>query len=415
MNAIDQPASALSPTTASPAVPRRQFLATTALATSFSIVAPAAVFGAPANSKVTVGLIGGGGRGSWIADYLAKHGGFEICAIADYFQPVAESVGTRFNVAKERRFSGLDAYKRLLAIKPDAVFLEVPPYFFPIHAQAAVEAGCHVYMAKPVAVDVPGCLRVLEAGRAATRKNKVFLVDFQTRADPGHIEGLKKVRDGMLGKVGLIQSFYHDDGFPDPPVEKTIEPLLHGLTWCNDNALGGAYVVNCDIHAIDVGLWIANELPECAVGYSLRNRLNPIHDSHDSYAITFHFKNGVVWSHYSEHVRNNKNGIGCMAYGQSAFIECHYSGKVFIRGIDDVWEGAESPTLYADGMQRNVQTFHRSITEGIHTNPTLEPSVNSTLASLLAREAALRQTKLTWAAFLQDKARLEPDLTGLKV
>ena len=76
---------------------------------------------------------------------------------------------------------------------------------------------------------------------------------------------------------------------------------------------------------------------------------------------------------------------------------------------------AESPTLYLDGMQRNVQTFHRSITEGIHTNPTLEPAINSTLASLLAREAALRQTKLTWAAFLEDKARLKPDLTGLKV
>ena len=73
-------------------------------------------------------------------------------------------------MAKERRFSGLDACKRLLAVKPDAVFLETPPYFFPIHAQAAVEAGCHVYMAKPVAVDVPGCLRILEAGRAATRK-----------------------------------------------------------------------------------------------------------------------------------------------------------------------------------------------------------------------------------------------------
>jgi myo-inositol 2-dehydrogenase / D-chiro-inositol 1-dehydrogenase len=415
MNVINPLAPAPLSNTASIAVPRRQFLATTACAASFSIVAPAAVFGAPANSRVTVGLIGAGGRGSWIADYLAKHGGFEILTIADYSQPVAESVGTRFNVAEERRFSGLDGHKRLLAVKPDAVFLETPPYFFPIHAEAAVEAGCHVYMAKPVAVDVPGCLRILEAGRAAGRKKQVFQVDFQTRADPAHLEGIKKIHDGVLGKVGLIQSFYYDDGFPDPAREKTIEPLLHGLTWCNDNALGGAYVVNCDIHAIDVGLWIANELPECAVGYSLRNRLNPVHDSHDTYAVTFHFKSGTVWSHYGEHVRNNKSDIGCFAYGQTAFIECHYSGKVFIRGIEEVWEGKENPALYADGMQRNVQNFHRSITESIHANPTLEPSVNSTLASLLAREAALRQSRLTWAAFLQDTARLEPDLTGLKV
>jgi hypothetical protein len=111
MKVINPPAPAPSSNPASLAVPRRQFLATTAVAASFSIVAPGAVFGAAANSKVTVGLIGTGGRGSWIADYLAKHGGFEIVAIADYFQAVAESVGTRFNVAKERRFSGLDAYK----------------------------------------------------------------------------------------------------------------------------------------------------------------------------------------------------------------------------------------------------------------------------------------------------------------
>jgi myo-inositol 2-dehydrogenase / D-chiro-inositol 1-dehydrogenase len=324
-------------------------------------------------------------------------------------------VGEALKVPRERRFSGLDAYKRLLATRPEAVFLEVPPYFFPIHARAAVEAGCHVYMAKPVAVDVPGCLEVLEAGQRARRENKVFLVDFQTRADSWHIEAIRKIREGMLGKVGLIQSFYHDDGFPDPAIEPTIEPLLHGLTWCNDNALGGAYVVNCDIHALDVGLWIANELPECAVGYSLRNRLNPVHDSHDTYAITFHFKSGAVWSHYSEHVKNNKNGIGCIAYGQKAYVECHYSGKVFIRGTDDGWAGGESPTLYLDGMQRNVQTFHKSIVEGTAANPTLEPSVNSTLASLLAREAALQQRKLTWDEFLRDKKRLQPDLTGLKV
>jgi myo-inositol 2-dehydrogenase / D-chiro-inositol 1-dehydrogenase len=400
---------------ATPIVTRRQFLATSVVATSFSIASPATVFGTQANSKVTVGLVGGGGRGSWIADYLVKHGGFEMFGLADYFQPVAQRVGEQLKVPKERRFSGLDSYKGLLAAKPDAVFLETPPYFFPTRAQAAVEAGCHVYMAKPVAVDVPGCLAVLEAGRKATKAGKVFVVDFQTRADPWHNEAIRKIRDGMLGKVGLIQSFYYDDGFLDPAREKTIEPLLHGLTWCNDNALGGAYVVNCDIHALDVGLWIAGELPECAVGYSLRNRLNPVHDSHDTYAVSFHLPSGAVWSHYGEHVKNNKSGIGCFAYGQKAYVECHYSGKVFIRGIEDGWAGGEDTTLYATGMQRNVQTFHKSIVDGIHTNPTLEPSVNSTLVALLAREAALQQRKLTWDELLRDQKRLEPDLTGLKV
>jgi len=294
------------------------------------------------------------------------------------------------------------------------VFLETPPYFFPIHAEAAVEAGCHVYMAKPVAVDVPGCLRILEAGRAATRKNQVFQVDFQTRADPWHIEGLKKVHDGMLGKLGLIQSFYHDDGFPDPAQEKTIEPLLHGLTWCNDNALGGAYVVNCDIHAIDVGLWIANELPECAVGYSLRNRLNPVHDSHDTYAITFHFKSGAVWSHYGEHVRNNKSDIGCIAYGKRPLSNATTRARCSSAGSRTSGKAARAPhstRRHAAQCADLPPQHHRR-----HPYQSDARAVRQLHFGLPARARSRpAPEQITWVAFLQDKARLEPDLTGLKV
>ena len=62
--------------------------------------------------------------------------------------------------------------------------LKVPPYFHPEQAAAAVEAGKHVYLAKPVAVDVPGCLSVEASGRKATAKKLCFLVDFQARTLP---------------------------------------------------------------------------------------------------------------------------------------------------------------------------------------------------------------------------------------
>jgi predicted dehydrogenase len=64
------------------------------------------------------------------------------------------------------------------------------------------------------------CSRILEAGRAAGRKNQVFQVDFQTRADTAHLEGVQKVHDGMFGKVGLIQSFYYDGGQWRTPVHR---------------------------------------------------------------------------------------------------------------------------------------------------------------------------------------------------
>jgi myo-inositol 2-dehydrogenase / D-chiro-inositol 1-dehydrogenase len=414
MKATQTPPHCDSPGIQPPPLNRRSFLSTTASATAFTILSPALVRGADANSRVTVGLVGQGGRGGWIANHLATHPGFQITAVADYFAPVADAAGERLKVPKERRFSGLSGYRRLLESKVDAVFLETPPYFFPSHAKAAVDAGCHVYMAKPVAVDVPGCLEILAAGRKATRTGKVFLVDFQTRTDEFHIEAIRLTREGMLGKIGLITPFYHDDCFPDPPREKTIEPLLHRLAWCNDNALGGAYILNCDIHALDVALWIADELPECAVGFSCRNRANAVHDSHDCYAISYRFPSGIVMSHQSEHVPNAKSTIGCRAYGQKAHLEANYAGKVFIRGTEDGYAGGEDAVLYETGMKKNVDTFHKSIVGGIHTNPTLEPSVNSTLATLLGREAALQGHKITWPELLKDTRRLEPDLTGLK-
>ena len=121
--------------------------------------------------------------------------------MADYFPAVAESVGDRLKVPAEHRFSGLDGYQRLIASGVDTVFLETPPYFFPQHARAAVEAGCHVFVAKPVAVDVPGSLSILDSGKKSTRDGKVFLVDFQTRTDPFHVEAIRRVHPDQLDEL----------------------------------------------------------------------------------------------------------------------------------------------------------------------------------------------------------------------
>lgn len=403
------------PTPIQSPLPRRQFLTATSSAAAFSILSPAVVFGAEANARVTAGVIGLGGRGGWIADHLAQHSGYQITAVADYFRSVADAAGERLRVPKERRFAGLNAYRRLLESKPDAVFLETPPFFFPSHARAAVEAGCHVYMAKPVAVDVPGCLTILELGRRAARNGKVFLVDFQTRTDPKHLAAIQHVREGMIGRLGLITSFYHDECFQDPPREKTIANLLRGLAWVNDTALGGAYIVNCDIHAVDVALWAAGSLPVSAVGFSARRRPNAQGDSHDCYAISFEFANGLVMTDHSEHIRNRTAfESGIKAFGEKGHLVANYAGPVLIRGNEDGYAGGENTDLYAEGMKRNVDSFQHSILKGDASNPTLEPSVNATLATLLGRDAALQGRKLTWAELLKDTRRLEVDLTGLE-
>ena len=79
--------------------------------------------------KLKLGIIGCGGRGSWLADLFRKHGGYAIHAVADYFPDRAEKAGDKFAVDASRRFSGLDGYKRLLDSGVEAVVVVNVPAF----------------------------------------------------------------------------------------------------------------------------------------------------------------------------------------------------------------------------------------------------------------------------------------------
>ena len=394
-------------------VTRRGFLSGAA-ALSFAIVRPDAVRGTQANSRVKAGVIGLGGRGRMIAGMVAKHGGHEVTAVADYFERVADAAGEQLGVPKARRFSGLAAYKGLIA-EVDAVFLETPPYCFPEHAEAAVEAGRHVYLAKPLGCDVPGCLRLQAAGQKATANKRVFLVDFQTRTDPFFIDGIQRVREGAIGRIGLLSSEYNDESFRDPPKTATVESRLQELIWVNDDDLGGSYLVNAGIHAIDVALWIAGQMPTSAMGASQIVRADPHGDSHDVFSLTYEFPNGMILNHRGEHLRNRcEFRSDCLAQGQDGWLQTGYTSQVRILGNRTGWRGGDVVNLYPSGAERNIDAFHKCITQGIYDNPTLEPSVNATLTTILGREAARRRTKLTLKEVLQENRRLEPDLTSLK-
>ena len=154
--------------------------------------------------KIKLGVIGCGSRGQWVSKYFQQHGGFEFHAACDYFPEVVEQFGNSFGVDKSRRFSGLSGYKRLIDSGVEAVAIENLPYFLPEHAKAAVEAGRHVYIAKPVAVDVPGVLTFEAAGKLATQKKQCFLVDYQMTTDPVNVEIAKRIRPPRQSRRACI-------------------------------------------------------------------------------------------------------------------------------------------------------------------------------------------------------------------
>ena len=170
---------------------------------------PQTAFTYQANSTVEVGLVGCGGRGNWIAPFFPEHTGARIVALADVMQRNLETTRQKHSVSAGRAYYGPDAYRELAQSKLDAVVIETPPYYHPLHAAAAVDAGKHVFCAKPVAVDVPDCKSFLASGRKAESKNLSFWVDFQTRARPGYQEAVERIRSGDIGNIAMAQVFYY--------------------------------------------------------------------------------------------------------------------------------------------------------------------------------------------------------------
>jgi predicted dehydrogenase len=395
---------------------RREFLTTAAAMGGPLLVSPRTAFGSPASSRLTLGAIGCGGRGKWIADLFQKHGGYEVRAASDYFQDRVDELGEKFQVAPERRYTGLDGYKKLLETDVDAVVIETPPYFHPRQAQDAVEAGKHVYLAKPVAVDVPGCRTVEESGRRATEKQRCFLVDFQTRTDPFYKEAVKRAQYGDIGRIVCGEATYLCGPTWDEQAkwlkDRPGDPEMRLRAWGLDRALSGDVITEQNIHALDVATWVLDAAPLHAVG-SGGQKARTAGTCWDHFAVIFTFPGDVVVSFSSKQLGDGWDDICCRLYGTEGTLDTHYFGEVSIRGKLP-YRGGKMASLYQDGAVANIAMFHDSITRGDFSNATVAASVRSNLTTILGRTAAWRGARVTWDEMLSANETLEADLSGLR-
>ena len=395
---------------------RREFIASTgAAAVGFSIVKPGQVRGTEANSKIELGLIGCGGRGTWIAGLFREHGGYQFVAAADYFQDRIDAFQKDFGMDPKRGYTGLSGYQKLLESGVDAIVIESPPYFHPIQAAAGVDAGVHVYLAKPIAVDVPGCLTVEQSGKKASEKGLCFLVDFQTRAHEYYQEAVKRVQYGDIGPVVSGEAAYfcdvtwghHFHYFENGPI--TPENRLRA--WGLDRYLSGDVITEQNIHALDVAAWILDQAPISA--YGTCDRYRPYGTCNDHFSVIFNFPDDVVVTFSSKQYGKGYDDILCRMYGSTGTIDTHYFGSVSISG-DKPYAGGELGNLYQAGAVNNIADFHRNIMNKNTANSTVPESVRSNLTTILGRTAAYRKDMVTWKEMMATNEAFTPDLAGLK-
>ena len=398
-------------------ITRRRFITgASASVLAFSVIKAALLRGAEANSKINVGLIGCGNRGKWVADLFQKHGGYNFVAVADYFPDHADAAGEKLQVAAPNRYTGLSGYRKLLEQKLDAVVIESPPYFHPEQAAAAIDSGKHVYLAKPIAVDVPGCQTIAESGKKATANKLCFLVDFQTRANKLYQDAIKAVHDGEIGKIVSAEANYQageawhsmDELLRKDP--KNPETKLRA--WGVDRVLSGDIITEQNIHALDVASWILDAAPLRAYGTGGCKR-ESAGDCWDHFAVIYYYPNDLILSFNSHQSGYGYDDIMCRVYGLKGTADTHYFGNVMVKATEFHLDGSVG-ALYGDGVITNIATFHNCITNGDCANSTVPASVRSNLTTILGRTAAYKNSVVTWDEMMRHKEKFTADLKGLK-
>lgn len=398
---------------------RRRFVAAVGAATAATtLLGEEAQPAAPAiqlsGAKIKIGLVGCGGRGQFMANLFRQHGGYEIHAVCDYFQEKAEKIGEKLGVPKERCFSGLNGYQRVLDTRPDMLAIMSPPFFHPQQAAAAVDAGVHVYVAKPIAVDVPGCRSIEASAKRATEKKLVFLVDFQTRATAFYQEAIKRVHDGAIGELAFGEVYYHCGRLGKQAATDDGDGRISN--WVFDKALSGDIITEQNIHCLDVMNWVCQTPPLTAYGTGGRKVRLDAGNCWDHFTVHYTYPNqvGMVFSSRQfEGHGTHPDGIVCRVFGSKGVLETEYGGTVMIRG-QNFYRGGATKQIYRDGAFNNVVGFYAAIKTGDCSNPTVAPSVQSCLITIMGRKAAYTGSVVTWAQVIADTEYLDGRLAGLK-
>ncbi len=387
-------------------VGRRQFLRTAAATAGVLAVKPGSALGAEANEQIEVGVTGCGGRGRMIASMFHEHPNAKVVALHDYFKDRVDSLGEQLGVDKSRRYVGLDGYRELIDSGVDALAVESPPYFHPEQTVAALEAGKHVYLAKPIAVDVPGCQAIVDAAAKADGK-LTTLVDFQTRNNEVYREAARRVHGGEIGAPVSGQSFYSCGRLKLKTKPGTEVARLRN--WVFDIALSGDIIVEQNIHVLDVVNWLLEGHPVIADGTGGRKSRTDVGDCWDHFVVTYLYPNDVLIDFSSRQYGYGFDDLCTRIYGHLGTVDTHYGGPVTIKHKKGKWDGGLTSTIYRDGALNNIRDFCASIAKGAPLNNAVE-CANSTMTSILGRMAAYSGKTVTWDEMIAANEKLDPKL-----
>jgi predicted dehydrogenase len=411
-----------------PLTSRRDFLMTSAAVTT-ALAAPAILPGslfAGANSDtLRVGLIGCGGRGSGAADQALKADkNVVLTALGDAFpEPIQSSLNNlkkahpdKVKVTPENCFTGLDAYQKVIDSGVDVVLLASPPGFRPVHLDAAVKAGKHVFCEKPVATDAPGVRSVLESTRLAKEKSLSLVAGLCWRYESARREFYKRIHDGAIGEIRAVYATYYTGPVkPMPPANKRPGGMgdleWQMRNWYNFVWLSGDGLVEQAVHSVDKIAWaMKDQIPLKAVAVGGRQTPNHEGNIYDHMFIVYEYPNDVRAFMGQRQISNCVNENADYVMGAEGVGRIPGWQAPVIRGRQ-TWRYQGPKT---DMYQQEHDELFASIRSGRPINDGLWMT-HSTMMGIMGRMAAYTGQEIAWEDALNSKETLVPDKLDWKM
>jgi len=383
---------------------RREFLAGSAQALAGAAVAGGLNLArsayAAGSDEIRVALIGCGGRGTGAAvQCLNVPDRIKLVAVADAFSDRAESAvqqlkrqhPDKVDIPHERIFSGLDAYQQAIGCGVDLVLLCEPPGFRPEHYRAAVAAGKHVFMEKPVCVDAPGFRSVMETNKLADEKQLKVVVGLNIRHDPRYRETIQRIQDGAIGAIQFLRAYGNNPGVwvrSRQPGQTEMEYQMRN--WYYFVWLSGDLNVEQHVHMLDLANWANGEKhPVEANGMGGRQVRKSKEHGHiyDHHFVEYTYADGSKLYSQCRHIPNCWNAGGVNVHGRDGTADC--GGK--IEG-PHAWS-YEGPKI--SGHQQEHNDLIQAIREGAPHNEGYY-SATSSFTAVLGRMATYSGQVVRW-------------------
>lgn len=371
---------------------------------------PALLPQAPDGQPLRAGVIGCGGRGTGAAnDFLKAGPNLVVTAICDTFEDrmlkCKESLAKAGqNISADRCFVGLDAYKKVIDSGIDLIITATPPYFRPTHFSAAIEAGKHVFMEKPVCVDPVGARVIMDYADKAAQKGLCVVTGNQRRSQYHYWQALKLVREGAIGELVGGQVYWNQSQLwfrERDPKWSDMEWMIRD--WVNWQWLSGDHIVEQHVHNIDVMNWFFNDHPVKAVGMGGRAR-RVTGDQYDYFSVDFEMSSGVHVMSMCRQVNGCVNNVSETLVGSKGI--CYLGGGAKMVDLKGkvIWEWNKEK----EPEKNPYEQEHVNLVTAIRTNKPINMAKDiavSTLTAIMGRTAAYTGKLVTWDEMMESTAQ----------